>query len=81
MEERFPFLSKEKFNALCTKYGYQPPNEFSENDEVYVKCMHKIDKTLRKAIRYALIQTDDRNQDELTPECIERLKKSVKILK
>ena len=80
-EEVLPFLSRDTFDLLCVEYGYQPPGEHTENEEVYAKCMHKIDKTLRKAIRYALIQTDDKDQNELVPECIERVKKSVKILK
>lgn len=81
MNTPLPFFSRDKFDALCVEYGYEPPSELSENEEVYLKCMHKVDKTLRKAIQFALVQTDDKDQNTLEPECLEQVKSSVKILK
>ena len=75
-----PF-SREDFDKLCMEYGYQPPSDLSENQEVYEKCMKKVEKTLRKALEHALIIQDNRGETVLNEDCIDKMKHSVKILK
>jgi uncharacterized protein with ATP-grasp and redox domains len=75
------FVSKDEFNKLCQEYGYQEPNEHGEHDEVYEKCMRKLEKVARKAIEHALVITDNVGENVLEGEVLERVKKSVKLLK